>query len=71
MGAAMTRFDSNLYLTGLMMVALLLLGLMVVRSVGPAEKGGRAHTLCPNTARFASTPLLRTAELSRILVSQT
>ena len=41
MGAAMTRFDLNLYLIGLIMVALLVLGLMVVRSVGPAEKGGR------------------------------
>ena len=40
-GAAMTRFDSNLYPIGLMMVALLSLGLMVVQSVGPAEKGGR------------------------------
>ena len=44
-GAAMTRFDSNLYLTGLMMVALLLLGLMVAQSVGPAEKGGRPITV--------------------------
>lgn len=44
MGAAMMRFGSNLYLTaalsGLIMVALLLLGAIVVRSVG-REKGGR------------------------------
>jgi hypothetical protein len=44
MGAAMMRFGSNLYLTaalsGLIMVTLLLLGAIVVRSVGP-EKGGR------------------------------
>ena len=45
MGAAMMRFGSNLYLTaarsGLIMVTLLLLGAIVVRSVGPAESGGQ------------------------------
>ena len=48
MGAAMMRFGSNLYLTaalsGLIMVTLLLLGAIVVRSVGP-EKGGRVITV--------------------------
>ena len=56
-GAAMTRFDSNLYLTGLMMVALLLLGLMVAQSVGPAEKGGRVITVSEHSeARTHTTP---------------
>jgi hypothetical protein len=56
-GAAMTRFDSNLYLTGLMMVALLLLGLMVAQSVGPAEKGGRPITVSEHsTVRMNATP---------------
>ena len=40
-GAAMMRFGSNLYLTELIMVTLLLLGLIVVRSIGPAGEGGR------------------------------
>ena len=43
------RFGSNLYLTpalsGLILVTLLLLGAIVVRSVGPAEKGGRVITV--------------------------
>ena len=40
-GAAMMRFGSNLYLTELIMVTLLLLGLIVVRSVGPVGEGGQ------------------------------
>ena len=44
MGAAMPRFDSNLYPIGLIMVAVLSLGLMVVRNTEPAEKGGRGNT---------------------------
>ena len=44
MGAVMMRFGSNLHLTpalsGLIMVALLVLGAVVVQSLGPAEKGG-------------------------------
>ena len=56
MGAAMTRFDSNLFLTGLIMIALLLLCLMVVRSVGQ-EKGGRAITVSEHsTVRIKVTP---------------
>jgi hypothetical protein len=49
MGAAMMRFSSNLHLTpalsGLIMVALLVLGAIVVRSLGLAEKGGRVTTV--------------------------
>jgi hypothetical protein len=45
MGAVMMRFESNLCLTpalsGLIMVALLVLGAIAVRSLGPAEKGDR------------------------------
>jgi hypothetical protein len=43
MGAVMMRFGSDLYqtpaLTGLIIVALLVLGAIVVRSIGPAERG--------------------------------
>jgi hypothetical protein len=61
MGAAMMRFGSNLYLTaassGLIMVTLLLLGAIVVRSVGPAEKGGRVITVSEHSeARTHTTP---------------
>ena len=66
MGAAMTRFDSNLYLTGLIMVALLLLGLVVVRSIGPAEKGGRGYTAFeqgPHTNGGGTTPDIGVADL--------
>ena len=45
MGAAMMRFGSNLYLTELIMATLLLLGLIVVRSVGLAGEGGRLVTV--------------------------
>jgi hypothetical protein len=45
MGAVMMRFGSNLHLTpalsGLIMVALLVLGALVLRSLGPAEKDDR------------------------------
>ena len=60
MGAAMMRFGSNLYLTaalsGLIMVTLLLLGAIVVRSVGP-EKGGRVITVSEHSeTRTHTTP---------------
>jgi hypothetical protein len=49
MGAVMMRFGSNLHLTpalsGLVMVALLVLGAIVVQSFGLAEKGGRVTTV--------------------------
>ncbi len=49
MGAVMMRFGSNLHLTpalsGLVMVALLVLGAIVVQSLGLAEKGGRVTTV--------------------------
>jgi hypothetical protein len=48
-GAAMMRFGSNSYLTpalnGLILVTLLLVGAIVVRSVGSADKGGRVTTV--------------------------
>ena len=48
MGAAMMRFGSNPNLTptlsGLIMVALLVLGAIVVQSLGPAEKAGAVIT---------------------------
>jgi hypothetical protein len=60
MGAAMMRFGSNLYLTpaltGLIMVTLLLLGAIVVRSVGPAEKGGRVTVSEHSEVRTHTTP---------------
>ena len=61
MGAAMMRFGSNLYLTaalsGPIMVTLLLLGAIVVRSVGPDEKGGRVVTVSEHSgARTQITP---------------
>ncbi|WP_057859747.1 hypothetical protein [Bradyrhizobium lablabi] len=44
----MTRFESNLYRTpvfsGLIVVALLVFGAIVVRSVGPAERGDTVIT---------------------------
>ena len=56
-GAAMMRFGSNLYLTELIMVTLLLLGLIVVRSVGPAGEGGRVVTVSEhNKVRTSTTP---------------
>ena len=67
----MMRFGSNLYLTELIMVTLLLLGAIVVRSVGPDEEGGRV-SLCPNTVGPARRlPLRMVAESPWILVSQT
>jgi hypothetical protein len=61
MGAAMMRFGSNLYLTaalsGLTMVTLLLLGAIIGRSAGPAEKGGRVITVSePSEVRTHTTP---------------
>jgi hypothetical protein len=61
MGAAMMRFGSNLCLTqaltGLIMVTLLLLGAIVVRSVGPAEKAGLAITVSEHSeVRTHTTP---------------
>ena len=57
MGAAMMPFGSNLYLTELIMVTLLLLGLIVVRSVGPAGEGGRVVTVSEhNKVRTNITP---------------
>ena len=57
MGAAMPRFDSNLYPIGLIMVAVLSLGLMVVRNTEPAEKGGRVITVSEHSeARTHTTP---------------
>jgi hypothetical protein len=55
-GAAMMRFGSNLYLTELIMVTLLLLGLIVVRSVGPAWEGGRVVTVSEHKVRTSTTP---------------
>ena len=55
-GAAMMRFGSNLYLTELIMVTLLLLGLIVVRSVGPAGEGGRVVTVSEHKVRTSTTP---------------
>jgi hypothetical protein len=61
MGAAMMRFGSNLYLTaalsGLTMVTLLLIGAIIVRSAGPAEKGGRVIAVSePREVRTHTTP---------------
>ena len=44
MGAVMMRYGSDLYLTAALsglMVTMLLLGAILVRSAGPAEKGDR------------------------------
>ena len=54
-GAAMMRFGSNLYLTELIMVTLLLLGLIVVRSVGPVGEGGRIVTVSEHNKVGTST----------------
>jgi hypothetical protein len=55
MGAIMMRFGSNLYLTpartGLMMVALLVLGAIVVRvTIGSEQSEVRRHTTRENSA---------------------
>jgi hypothetical protein len=54
MGAAMMRFGSNLSLTpalsGLVIVALLVFGAIIVQSVGPADKGGGVTTASEHSA---------------------
>lgn len=57
----MTRFESNLYRTpvfsGLIVVALLVLGAIVVQSVGTAEQGGGVVTASEHGgARTRATP---------------
>jgi hypothetical protein len=57
----MMRYGANLYLaaalSGLIMVTLLLLGAIVVRSVGPAEKDGRVFTVSKHSeTRTHTTP---------------
>ncbi|NOJ43591.1 hypothetical protein [Bradyrhizobium australiense] len=61
MGVSMMRFWSNLYLTpalsGLIMVALLVLGAIIVQSVGPAENGGGVITASERSdVRTRTTP---------------
>ncbi|MFG3591453.1 hypothetical protein [Bradyrhizobium sp. RDI18] len=59
MGAAMMRFSSNLYrtpaLSGLVMVALLVLGAIVVQSLGLAEKGGHVTIVSEHSEVRART----------------
>ena len=60
MGAVMMRYGSNLYLTAALsglMVTMLLLGAILVRSVGPAEKGDRVITVSEHSkARTHTIP---------------
>ena len=61
MGAAMMRFGSNLDLTpalsGLIVVALLVFGAVVIQVAGSAERGGRvATTVERNEVRTRTTP---------------
>jgi hypothetical protein len=60
MGAAMMRYGSDLYLSAVMsglVVTMLLFGAILVRSVGPAENGGRVITVSERSEpRTQSTP---------------